>query len=84
MSGFVVQAFEKAVFGGVLKELRAEKGISQERLALDAGIDRSYISKLETGVYQPSLTMLFAIAGVLSVPPEEIVRRISASLESSN
>ena len=74
----------KVVFGKVLKELRGEKGISQEKLALDAGIDRSYISKLETGVYQPSLSMLFAIADVLQVAPDGLVRRVAEKHISEN
>ena len=67
----------KVVFGQVLRGLRKEKGVSQEKLALEAGIDRSYISKLETGVYQPSIATLFSIAEVLDVEPCEIVRQVS-------
>lgn len=67
----------KVIFGQVLRDRRKEKGISQEKLALEAGLDRSYISKLETGVYQPSMTTLFSIAEVLDVEPCEIVKRVS-------
>ena len=66
----------KAAFGSVLKELRTEKGLSQETLALEAGLDRSYVSKLETGVYQPSLSTLFAICEVLGVRPGNMVERV--------
>ena len=63
-------------FGCVLREFRKQRAISQENLAFEAGLDRSYISKLETGVYQPSMTTLFAIAEVLQIDPSEIVKRV--------
>ncbi|MCB1736011.1 MAG: helix-turn-helix transcriptional regulator [Gammaproteobacteria bacterium] len=66
----------KIVFGKVLRQARKEKQISQERLALEADVDRSYISKLETGAYQPSMSMLFALSGVLQIRPSELVRRV--------
>jgi transcriptional regulator with XRE-family HTH domain len=66
----------KAICGEVFKDLRTQKGISQESLAFEAGLDRSYISKLETGVYQPSITTLFAIAQVLEVDPSAIVKKM--------
>ena len=70
----------KVVFGNVLKELRAEKGVSQERLALEAELDRSYVSALERGIYQPSITKLFDIARVLGVRPGEIIDRVEEGL----
>ncbi|MGB0722581.1 MAG: helix-turn-helix domain-containing protein [Gammaproteobacteria bacterium] len=72
----------KVVFGQVLRQARKEKQISQERLALEADVDRSYISKLETGGYQPSLSMLFALAGVLEIKPSELVERVEEEFAS--
>lgn len=66
----------KVIFGKVLRDLRKNKGVSQETLALEAGLDRSYISKLETGVYQPSMSTLFSIAEVLEIEPSEIVKQV--------
>jgi hypothetical protein len=43
---------EKA-FGQALREIRTGKEISQERLGLDAGFDRTYISLIEPGDQQP-------------------------------
>lgn len=42
-------------FGKVIKNLRTEKGISQEKLALDSNIDRTYISDIEKGERNVSL-----------------------------
>ena len=65
----------KVIFGKVLREFRKQKGFSQEQLANDADLDRSYISKLETGVYQPSISTLFAISEVLEIDPSIIVKQ---------
>jgi len=66
----------KEIFGGAMRKARNQKGISQAQLAFDAGLDRSYISKLETGIYQPSISTLFAIAEVLEVSPDKLVKEV--------
>jgi len=64
-------------FGETLRTFRKGKNISQEHLAFEAGLDRTYISLLERGLRQPSIKSLFAIAKALQVSPHEII----ASLE---
>ncbi len=53
--------------------MRAAAGVAQEALALDAGMDRSYLGKVERGERQPSLDMVFRLAAVLDVTPGELV-----------
>ncbi len=48
-----------------IKRLRAEKGLSQEALALFAEVDRTYVSQLERGIANPSLLILARIADAL-------------------
>lgn len=62
-------------FGLALREARITAGFSQEGLALDSNVDRSYVSLLERGVRQPSLLMIHSLAAVLAVRPHELVRR---------
>ena len=50
-----------------LKAIRKAKGLAQERLALDAGVDRTVVSKIERGVTNPSLEILLRIANHLDV-----------------
>jgi len=69
-------------FAEVLREFRKEAGLSQERLALDAELDRTYISLLERGLRQPSIKTLFAIAAILKVPPHTIVHSIENKMNS--
>lgn len=61
-------------FGSVLRDLRDARDLSQEALALEAGLDRTYISMLERGVKQPTLTTLFLLAKALRVSIAEMVR----------
>lgn len=63
-------------FGRVLREQRLARGLSQEALALDAGVDRKFVSQLERGIRQPTLTTLWKLAGVLQVAPTDLVRRM--------
>jgi len=54
-------------FAAVLKDLRTQKKISQENLAFLSGLDRTYISLLERGKRQPTLTSLFSISKALDM-----------------
>jgi transcriptional regulator with XRE-family HTH domain len=50
-----------------LKSIRMVKGLAQERLALDAGVDRTVVSKIERAVTNPSLEILLRLANQLDV-----------------
>ncbi|MBP7507249.1 MAG: helix-turn-helix transcriptional regulator, partial [Prolixibacteraceae bacterium] len=54
-------------FGNVLCELRKEQNISQEKLAEYCDLDRTYISLLERGLRQPTLTTIFKISSALKI-----------------
>lgn len=74
----------KIAFGQVLREARQEHGLSQEQLALQSDIDRTYISKLEKGMYQPTLATIFALAEVLECSPAELVEQVHKLLEEGH
>lgn len=57
----------KLGFGVLLRRRRTSKGLSQEDLGLIVGLDRTYISGIERGVRNPSLTVLFQIAQGLNL-----------------
>lgn len=63
-------------FGEVLRELRKQRGLSQEKLALDAGIERNYISLLELGKNSATLKMIFKLSAVLGISPSELLRQV--------
>jgi transcriptional regulator with XRE-family HTH domain len=56
-----------------LKQLRAERGITQAVLARRAGVTLSYIGRLETGRHDPQLSTLTKLANALKVRVGELV-----------
>lgn len=68
------------VFGEVLRKLRTRSGKTQEAIALDAGLDRTYISMLERGLRQPTLETLLALSHALGIAASEIVAMVEAQI----
>jgi transcriptional regulator with XRE-family HTH domain len=66
------EATIKAAFGRRVRELRAEKGLSQEALALACDLDRTYIGGIERGERNVSLINIKKIADALGVPVREL------------
>jgi transcriptional regulator with XRE-family HTH domain len=62
-------------FGRVLREQRRVCRVSQETLALEAEVDRSFVSQIERGVRQPTLATLWKLAAALNVPPSRLVEK---------
>jgi transcriptional regulator with XRE-family HTH domain len=60
-------------FASNILRIRKIKGISQEKLALKAGLDRTYISGIERAVRNPSLKNIAKIADALDVPPSKLL-----------
>jgi len=54
-------------FGKVLRELRVQRGQTQETLAFESGLDRTYISLLELGKRSPTLDTMLALCGALEI-----------------
>lgn len=71
----------KERFGHLLRELRVKKGLTQEALAIDSDLDRTYISLLERGLRQPTLEALFKLSEVLGVSPSSIVKDLERTLQ---
>ncbi|MGJ5036714.1 helix-turn-helix domain-containing protein [Bradyrhizobium sp. HKCCYLRH3059] len=55
-----------------IRRLRVRLGLSQEALAVDAAIDRTYVSRLERGLENPSVLILEKLAGALQVSIPEL------------
>ena len=64
----------KQKFGKNLKRLRLEKGLSQEKLALNADIDRTYIPSIEKGERNVSIVIAEKLAIALNVPISELFK----------
>ena len=63
-------------FGIVLKELRLEKGLSQESLANQSEIDRTYISDIEKGERNISLKIIERLSETLQISLSELFKKI--------
>lgn len=59
-------------FGKKVKELRKQKGFSQEALALLCNLDRSYIGSVERGERNISLINIYKIANALNISIKEL------------
>lgn len=65
-------------FGGLISKRRKRLSISQEELASRADLDRTYISGLERGVRNPSLTAIVKVATGLGITTEKLVKGLEA------
>jgi transcriptional regulator with XRE-family HTH domain len=61
----------RALVAWNLRRIRVNRGISQERLAYDADVDRSYVGGLERQTENPTIDLLDRLAGTLAVPLAE-------------
>lgn len=65
----------KLVLSTNIKQLRSEKNIAQEKLGLEAGVDRTLVSKIERQIANPSLEILTKIAHQLNVTVIELISK---------
>jgi transcriptional regulator with XRE-family HTH domain len=64
----------RPVFATNLRRLRPAKGLSQDDLAYEAGVSRSYLSQIEKGVFFASLKIVGRLAKALKVEPAELLK----------
>jgi transcriptional regulator with XRE-family HTH domain len=64
----------KIAFGKNLRRLREKRGVSQEALANDAGLDRTYVSSVERGRRNVSLENIGRLAKALNINITELFR----------
>ena len=72
------------MFATNLRRLRHEKGLSQDHLAYEAEVSRSYLAQLEKGVYYASLKIIGRLADALGVEPAELLRAPHPRLRNPN
>lgn len=64
-SSFSVRMKAQQLVAHNIRKLRVRRGISQEDLAVDASIDRTYVSRLERGMENPTVVVLERLAAAL-------------------
>ena len=70
-------------FGKVLRKLRIEAGLTQEQLGFDADLRRTYVSILELGQQQPSLTTIFKVAQALNIPASKLSNWVEREIKTT-
>ena len=63
-----------ANFGIILQTKRKKNGLSQEKLAELAGLHRTYISDIERGTRNPTITTIFTLCKALKATPSELLK----------
>ena len=71
-------------FGRVLRRLRKKKGLTQEELGLEAELRRTFVSILELGQQQPTLTTILKLAKVLDSKPSKILELVEQEMRTSS
>lgn len=74
--------FDNFAVGKVIRDLRKEKGISQDVLSGFAGIARTHLTMIENGTKQANFETLWKIALALDIRPSELVARIEEEIEN--
>jgi transcriptional regulator with XRE-family HTH domain len=67
-------------FGRVLRAMRMKAGMSQEALALESTVQRQFISLIERGENQPTISTIFKFASALQVRPSELMALTEAEM----
>jgi len=63
----------RVLLGKNVRRLRLQRGLSQEKLAVDSNIDLTYLGGIERGRRNPSLMVMVRIATALSVPLPDLL-----------
>lgn len=67
-------------FGKVLRRLREAAGLTQEQFGFEADLRRTYVSILELGQQQPSLTTIFKVSQALNCSPGSLLDMVSEEM----
>jgi transcriptional regulator with XRE-family HTH domain len=70
-------------FGQILREYRKKANLSQEKLAQESDLDRTYISLLERGLRQPSITTVFKLSTALKISSTEIISALETMVNEN-
>lgn len=65
-----------AAFGTVLRMFRKKAKMSQEKLAAGSNLDRTYISLLERGIRQPSLSSIISLSKTLKISAAKMIAAV--------
>lgn len=73
----------KQIIGKTVKAIRIKQGLSQEDLAHECDVDRSYISMIEVGRNEPSVTKIFDLCKGLKIKPSDFFKMIEIEYDKT-
>ena len=73
----------EVAFGEVLREVRKQKGYSQELLAYESGIERNYISLLELGKNNATIKIIFKLAKGLEIEVSDLMILVEERIKAT-
>lgn len=68
-------------FGKVIRQLRLDAGLTQKQLGLEAELRRTFVSVLELGQQQPTITTIFKLSNALKMPASKIIELVELELQ---
>ena len=75
------QSYDHTITGRVIRQLRMERGMSQEVLSGLAGISRSHLAEIESGKDNANVETLWRIASGLDIRLSDLFRRVEDEIE---
>lgn len=72
------------MLGDELRKARTTADISQTKLSLESGVDRSYISEIERGKKSPTLETLFRLCDAIGIKASTLIARVERSRKASS
>lgn len=73
----------KQIIGKTVKAIRIKQSLSQEDLAHECDVDRSYISMIEVGRNEPSVTKIFDLCKGLKIKPSDFFKLIEVEYDKA-
>lgn len=73
----------KQIIGKTVKAIRIKQGLSQEDLAHECNVDRSYISMIEVGRNEPSVKKIFDLCKELKIQPSDFFKMVEVEYEKA-
>ena len=67
---------EAVALGNVIRHVRKARKLTQEALAFESGVNRTYLSQIERGLQNPTIETLFKLTHALKVPAADIIHSV--------
>jgi transcriptional regulator with XRE-family HTH domain len=72
-----------SAFGKVCRRLRLKAGLTQKQLGLDADVRRTYVSLIELGQNQPTITTIFKLSVALNLSPSRFIKLVEEEMQKN-